>query len=132
VNLFSNLRTAFDRETLHLTWGLLYLTGRHFPANYRHAVDDGKSGDASTLMCPSPVFGYFKLEPLMPSAMIINRPDLITAVSKLAALFSAPKSLTQLQQMGLVSWLSTARHRSRCGVSAGKSSRRIRADTEIV
>jgi hypothetical protein len=60
--------------------------------------------------CPSPVVGYFKLEPLTPSAMIINSPDLITTVSKLAALFSAPKSLTQLQQMGLVSWLSTARH----------------------
>jgi hypothetical protein len=60
-------------------------------------------------MCPSPVFGYLELEPLTPSAMIINRPDLIAAVSKLAAVFSAPKSLTQLQQMGLVSWLSTAR-----------------------
>ena len=69
-----------------------------------------ESGDASTLMCRSPVFGYFKLEPLTPSALIFNRPDLITAVSKLAALFSAPKSLTQLQQMVLVSWLSTARN----------------------
>jgi hypothetical protein len=43
VNLFSNLRTAFDRETLDLTWRLLYLTGRHFPANYRDTVNDGKA-----------------------------------------------------------------------------------------
>jgi hypothetical protein len=43
VTLFSDLRTAFDRETLHLTWRLLYFTGRHFPANYRDAVDDGKA-----------------------------------------------------------------------------------------
>jgi hypothetical protein len=61
-------------------------------------------------MYRSPVLRYFKLEPLTPSELIINRPDLITALSKLAALFSAPKSLTQLQQMGLVSWLSAARH----------------------
>ena len=43
MNLFSDLRTAFHRETLHLTWRLLYLTGRHFPPNYRDAVNDGKA-----------------------------------------------------------------------------------------
>ncbi|MEA2262051.1 MAG: hypothetical protein QOJ51_4876 [Acidobacteriaceae bacterium] len=37
---------------LHITWRLLYLTRRHFPANYRDAVNYGKaeSGYASTLM----------------------------------------------------------------------------------
>jgi hypothetical protein len=45
-----------------------------------------------------PVPGYLKLQLLTPSALIIRLSaglDLITAVSKLAALFSAPKSLSQ-------------------------------------
>jgi hypothetical protein len=43
VNIFGNSRTAFDRETLHLAWRLLYLTGRYFPLIYRDAVNDRKA-----------------------------------------------------------------------------------------
>jgi DUF1016 N-terminal domain len=44
LNIFSHLRTALKQETLQLTWRLLYLTWRHFLANYRDALNDGKAG----------------------------------------------------------------------------------------